>query len=46
MKKLRLILTVFLASSAFAACSTSLTAPDDCPEEAQALDCGLPGSDG
>lgn len=30
MKKARLILTALLVSATFAACSTSITAPDDC----------------
>ena len=46
MKKLRLLLSLFLASTAFAACSSSITAPHDCGEELQAADCGFPGGDG
>jgi hypothetical protein len=30
MKKLRLLLALAFATTAFAACSTSMTAPDDC----------------
>ena len=46
MKKIRLILALALASSTFAACSSSITAPDDCPVAGSRLDCGWPGGDG
>lgn len=32
MKKLRLVFALVLATGAFTACSTSMTAPDDCDE--------------
>lgn len=45
MRKLRLILTLVISSAAFAACSSSITAPDDCDPDV--MDCapGWPGSD-
>ena len=44
MKRVRLILSALLLSSVLGACSSSLTAPDDCAPEV--LVCGWPGSGG
>jgi len=41
MKKARLILTALLVSATFAACSTSITAPDDCTD-ATGCEFGVP----